>query len=95
MHAQEQVEFDHNHKSQQLLNAATSGIVPFDEYSAVPELLPAIGNLTALTTLVLEIMHISGTIPDSLGSLTALTGLGLDQTTLSGTIPDSLGLLAS
>jgi len=31
LHAQEQVEFDHNHKSQQLLNAATSGIVPFDE----------------------------------------------------------------
>lgn len=30
-HAQEQVEFDHNHKSQQLLNAATSVIVPFDE----------------------------------------------------------------
>ena len=43
------------------------------------ELGPALGNLTALTTLVLAGTQLSGTIPESLGHLTALTILDLGK----------------
>ena len=56
---------------------------------------PSLGNLTALTELVLMMTQLSGTIPDSLGHLTALTYMNLSNTDISGTIPDSLGRLTA
>ena len=60
----------------------------------------AIGNLTALVTLVIAESGVSGTIPQTIGLLTMLTYLGLtsaptigDPKRLSGTLPQSLGNL--
>ena len=61
----------------------------------------AIGNLTALTTLVIAENGVSGTIPETIGLLTMLQTLRLssdpvlftEQGLLSGTIPPSIGKL--
>ena len=60
----------------------------------------AIGNLTALTNLVISENGVSGTIPETLGLLTMLEALQLcsaptlgDLGRLSGTLPPSLGNL--
>ena len=54
---------------------------------------PALGDLTALTSLSLSDNFLSGTIPAALGSLEALTHLDLGDNFLSGMIPSQLGQL--
>ena len=57
--------------------------------------LPAsIGNLTGLTTLVLNQNLISGSLPDSLGSLTQLIDLEMAGNQLTGSLPSSLTSLS-
>ena len=57
--------------------------------------LPAsIGNLTGLTTLVLNQNLLSGSLPDSLGSLTQLVDLEMAGNQLTGSLPSSLTSLS-
>ena len=75
-----------------LRDKALSGTIP-----------PALGQLTALTHLYLDINdgletndnNLSGEIPKELGDLTALTSLYLDNNNLIGEIPKELGKLTA
>ena len=55
----------------------------------------ALGDLTNLEMLDLEVNGLTGTIPDALGDLANLKILDLTSNRLTGTIPDALGDLAS
>ncbi|GAA0146029.1 transmembrane signal receptor [Lithospermum erythrorhizon] len=54
---------------------------------------PKIGDLKALTTLVLQGNNITGKVPSEFGNLTSLTMLDLENNLLSGEIPPSIGSL--
>ena len=54
-----------------------------------------LGNLTALTNLVLTRNNLTGTIPTQLGNLTNLTTLELLLNKLTGSIPTELGNLTN
>lgn len=56
---------------------------------------PAIGNLTALTTIVLRSNSLTGHIPSNLGALRQLEVLDLENNQFNGTIPSSLGTIRS
>ncbi|WOK95894.1 putative leucine-rich repeat receptor-like protein kinase [Canna indica] len=58
-------------------------------------LIPNIGNLLKLTTLIVAGCSFSGTIPDALGSLRNLTYLALNSNKFTGSIPASLGKLSN
>ncbi|XP_020273294.1 probable LRR receptor-like serine/threonine-protein kinase At5g10290 isoform X2 [Asparagus officinalis] len=53
------------------------------------------GNLSSLTSLILENNQLTGEIPSSLGNLTKLQILILSENNLNGNIPDSLSNLSS
>lgn len=57
--------------------------------------IPDLGNLTALTSLAMTGIFLTGSIPTSLSSLTALTSLDLTMNSLTGAIPDGIGDLTS
>ncbi|CAN1130574.1 LRR receptor-like serine/threonine-protein kinase ERL1 [Linum perenne] len=56
---------------------------------------PGIGNLTALTQLIVVPGHVKGSIPDSITQLTELRFLAINRNYLTGAIPDSISLLTS
>jgi len=55
----------------------------------------ALGQLTALTRLVLTDNQLTGGVPAALGGLTALTWLCLDNNHLTGEVPEELGALTA
>ncbi|CAI5461970.1 unnamed protein product [Closterium sp. Yama58-4] len=55
----------------------------------------SIGNLTALTTLILSNNSLSGSIPEAISSLKQLQELDLHSNKMSGTIPASIGNLTT
>ncbi|XP_074317954.1 leucine-rich repeat receptor protein kinase HPCA1-like [Silene latifolia] len=57
-------------------------------------LLPAIGKLTKLTSLILIGCSFSGELPDAVGSLTNLIFLSLNSNKFSGSIPNTIGNLS-
>ena len=67
-----------------LYNNRLSGAIP-----------AALGNLTNLQTLILEINQLGGAIPAALGDMASLRYLHLYDNQLSGTIPAALGNLAN
>ncbi len=54
-----------------------------------------LGNLSALTSLILSLNQLTGSIPSELGNLTALTSLDLNSNQLTGSIPSELGNLSA
>ncbi|KAH7833446.1 hypothetical protein Vadar_006393 [Vaccinium darrowii] len=58
-------------------------------------LTPAIGNLTKLTSLILEGCNFYGPIPPTIGYLQQLTFLSLNSNGFSGKIPPSIGNLSN
>ena len=54
---------------------------------------PILGDLTALTSLLLDHHNLAGAIPPRLGNLTNLTRLSLTTNRLTGSIPSALGKL--
>lgn len=55
----------------------------------------AIGDLTALETLILQGNALSGSIPIEIGTMTALTTLNFDNNSLDGSLPTEIGNLTS
>ena len=59
----------------------------------IGNILPSVGNLSELTSLILSSNSISGIIPDEIGNLKKLETLDLSGNQLSGIIPSSIGEL--
>lgn len=67
--------------------------INLDDNNLAGSLPAGLGDLTALTTLLLGSDPISGVVPDQLGNLTQLSTLQINFTSVAGSIPPSLGNL--
>ncbi|MBL7861358.1 MAG: VCBS repeat-containing protein [Cyclobacteriaceae bacterium] len=67
--------------------------INLDDNNLAGSLPAGLGDLTALTTLLLGSDPISGVVPDQLGNLTQLSILQINFTSVAGSIPPSLGNL--
>jgi hypothetical protein len=65
----------------------------WSEQALVGTILPEIGQLKMLTSLILSANSISGSIPSEIGNLVKLENIDLTSNQLSGEIPSSIGQL--
>ncbi|KAK3254517.1 hypothetical protein CYMTET_36268 [Cymbomonas tetramitiformis] len=56
-------------------------------------LIPALGSLTALTTMYMDRNSLNGTIPTEIGKLRSLRELWVQENCLTGAIPSEIGRL--